>query len=179
MNLKELIGTVAPTIATALGGPLGGVAVKAACEALGLSEHTQEALSTALSGAKPEDLLKLKQADQQFAKDMKALDVDLERIAAGDRDSARKRQMETKDNTPATLAYFIIGGFFVFSGALIYGFLWMPEAMAKIPAQGWVIIGTVYGYLAAEAKQAAAFFFGSSAGSKDKDNTLAEIAKAP
>ena len=179
MNLKELIGTVAPTIATALGGPLGGVAVKAACEALGLSEHTQEALSTALAGAKPEDLLKLKQADQQFAKDMKALDVDLERIAAGDRDSARQRQEKSNDKTPRNLAYLMIVGFFAYSGALLYGFLYMPDAMAKIPSQGWVIIGTVYGYLANEAKQAANFFFGSSIGSKDKDETLAAIAKQP
>lgn len=108
MDWKAIVRTVAPMLGTALGGPLGGLAVKTIGEALGLSEHTEEAISTALAGAKPEDLLKLKQADQQFAKDMKALDVDLERISAGDRDSARKREAETKDWTPRILAFVIV-----------------------------------------------------------------------
>ena len=179
MNLKELIGTVAPTIATALGGPLAGVAVKAAAGALGLSEHTEEALQTALAGAKPDDLLKLKQADQQFAKDMRALDIDLERISAGDRDSARKRQMELKDSTPAQLAWMVIGGFIVVSAAQLVAIMGWPDVVAKIPGQGWLLIGNISGYLANEAKQAAAYYFGSSVGSKEKDATLSEIAKQP
>ena len=170
MNLKELIGTVAPTIATALGGPLGGVAVKAACEALGLSEHTQEALTTALSGAKPEDLLKLKQADQQFAKDMKALDVDLERIASSDRDSARKRDIAVGgDKTVRNLAYLIVIG----GGAMI------GATLAGITKADSVLAGTLIGYAVSEMKQVLTYYFGSSAGSKAKDDTLSEIAKQP
>jgi hypothetical protein len=109
MDWKALLKTVAPVLGTALGGPLGGMAVSAIASALGLSESTEEAISTALSGAKPDDLLKLKLADQQFAKDMKALDVDLVKIAAGDRDSARKREVEMKDWTPRILAVVIVG----------------------------------------------------------------------
>lgn len=108
MDWKAIVKTVAPVLGTALGGPLGGMAVKAIAEALGLDEHTEDAISTALAGAKPEDLLKIKQADQQFAKDMKALDVDLVRISAGDRDSARKREVDTKDWTPRLLAFAIV-----------------------------------------------------------------------
>lgn len=108
MDWKAIVKTVAPVLGTALGGPLGGMAVKAIGDALGLSDATEEAISSAITGAKPEDLLKLKQADQQFAKDMKALDVDLVRIAAGDRDSARKREVDTKDWTPKILAFVIV-----------------------------------------------------------------------
>ena len=169
MNLKELIGTVAPTIATALGGPLAGVAVKAAAEALGLSEHTQEALETALSGAKPEDLLKLKQADQQFQKDMKALDVDLERIASGDRDSARKREAAVGDKTVRNLAYLIVIG----GGAMI------GATLAGLTKADSVLAGTLIGYAVSEMKQVLTYYFGSSAGSKDKDATISEIAKQP
>ncbi|MCZ2965452.1 hypothetical protein NYY77_18915, partial [Acinetobacter baumannii] len=64
MDWKSLIATVAPWIGTALGGPLGGMAVTAAADALGLSEKTETALKTALSGASPADLLAIKQADQ-------------------------------------------------------------------------------------------------------------------
>src|SRR5690348_2915339 len=169
MNLKELLGTVAPVIASALGTPLAGVAVKAACEALGLSAHTEDALSTALSGAKPEDLLKLKQADQQFQKDMKALDIDLERINAGDRDSARKREAAVGDKTTRNLAYLIVLGGGVMIGCTSAGFTKVDSVLA----------GTLIGYAVSEMKQVLTYYFGSSAGSKEKDNTLAEIAKQP
>ena len=66
MDFTTIIKTVAPWIGTALGGPLGGMAVTAAANALGLSDKTTEGLKTALSGATPEQLLALKEADQAF-----------------------------------------------------------------------------------------------------------------
>lgn len=168
MDFKALIGTVAPMIASALGTPLAGVAVKAACEALGLSEHTEEALSTALSGAKPEDLLKLKQADQQFAVQMKALDIDLERISSSDRDSARKREAAVGDKTVRNLAYLIVLGGGAMIGCTLAGFTQADS----------VLSGTLIGYAVSEMKQVLTYYFGSSAGSKAKDSALAEIAKS-
>jgi hypothetical protein len=52
-----------------------------------------------------------------------------------------------------------------------------PDAVAKIPPQGWLLVGNISGYLANEAKQAAAFYFGSTAGSQNKDATIADMAK--
>lgn len=98
---------------------------------------------------------------------------------ASDRDSARKREMVLKDGTVAKLAWTLIGGFLAVSAAQIAAVFWWPELTAKIPAQGWLLVGNISGYLANEAKQAAAYYFGSSVGSKSKDDTLAEIAKAP
>lgn len=107
-GFTDILKTVAPGLATALGGPLAGLAVTAIGSALGLSDATMEKVEKAVSGATADDLLKLKLADQQFAKDMRALDVDLERIAAGDRDSARRREAATADHTPKVLAFVII-----------------------------------------------------------------------
>ena len=87
MDWKSIIGAVAPWIGTALGGPLGGMAVEAAANALGISEKTTDAVKQALSGATPEQMLALKNADQTFALQMQALGfkqiTDLETIAAG------------------------------------------------------------------------------------------------
>ena len=78
---KKLVGTVAPSIGTALGGPLVGMAVKSVAVALGMAPDTpEEKVVEKLQGATPADLLALKLADQQFAKDMRSLDIDLERI---------------------------------------------------------------------------------------------------
>ena len=41
------------------------------------------------------------------------------------------------------------------------------------------ITGAIIGYLSAKAEQVVSYYFGSSAGSKDKDETISAIAKAP
>lgn len=114
-DFGALLKTVAPWIGTALGGPLGGMAVEAASNALGLSDKTEKALKTALSGLTPEQMLALKQADQAFQLQMQAAGFkqisDLEAIAAGDRDSARKMQMANHSAVPALLTCFVVGAF--------------------------------------------------------------------
>lgn len=105
---KSIIKTVAPTIATALVGPLGGMAVTVLGEALGVSEPTQEKIQQAIAKATPEDLLKIKQAEQAFLVKMRELDIDLAKLAVSDRDSARRREVETHDYTPKVLAFVIV-----------------------------------------------------------------------
>ena len=57
MDWKSVISTVAPWIGTTLGGPLGGLAITAVAEALGLSDKTEDAIKAAITGATPEHLL--------------------------------------------------------------------------------------------------------------------------
>lgn len=166
MDWKNLVGTVAPWIGTALGGPLGGMAVSAIADALGLSDKTEDAIKSALSGATPEQMLALKQADQQFAMRMQELGFQnvqaLERIAADDRDSARKREAAVLDYTPRILAYLIVGGFL----GMAYGVLFKQMNADS------VLAGTIIGYLSAKAEQVAAYYFGSTAGSARKTELL-------
>lgn len=167
MDWKAIVGTVAPWIATALTGPLGGMAVGAVADALGLSDKTESAIKQALSGATPEQMLALKQADQNFAARMQELGFQnvqaLEKIAADDRDSARKREMTVQDYTPRILAYLIVGGFL----GMAYGVLFKQMSADS------VLAGTIIGYLSAKAEQVAAYYFGSTAGSKQKTELLA------
>lgn len=107
-DFKEIIRTVAPGIATAFGGPLAGMAVKAIGDALGMDAATEDTVAAAIKGASPEDLLKVKQAEISFQQRMRELDIDLVKISAGDRDSARKRESEVKDWTPRILAFAIV-----------------------------------------------------------------------
>jgi hypothetical protein len=55
-NLTAILGAVAPTLATAMGGPLGGMAVKMVADKLGLSESTMEAVEAAVTNATPDQL---------------------------------------------------------------------------------------------------------------------------
>ena len=83
-NWKGLVGTVAPTLATALGGPFAGMAVKAISSAvLGNEGGSEGDIALALTGASPDTMLALKEADNSFALRMKELDVDAVVIGAG------------------------------------------------------------------------------------------------
>ena len=54
---------------------------------LGLpADSSEKDVSKAMAAATPDQLLALKQADQDFAVRMRELDIDLEKIAASDRD---------------------------------------------------------------------------------------------
>ena len=94
MSLIDIIGSVAPTIASALGGPLAGTAVGALSHALfGTPDKPQAEVEQAVASATPEQLLTIKQAEAEFAEKMKQLDVDLAKLAVDDRNSARQREI--------------------------------------------------------------------------------------
>ena len=160
-----LLGQVAPSIATALGGPLAGVAVRTLSNALfGHEDASEQQVSDALSTATPDQLAAIKKIDADFKVQMKALDIDLERIAAGDRDSARQMQQNTKDSTPKILAYFITFGFF---GALVWILVF------GLPQTGLEVLLMMLGSLSTSWTGVVQFYYGSSAGSKAKTDALA------
>lgn len=177
-SLKGIAATVAPTLATALGGPLAGTAVTFIENAFGIKAGDQKALQAAIASATPEQLLALKQADQAFAAKMKELGIEEEQLTFKDLESARAMQISTKDPNVARLAWTIIMGFIVVSLAQLAAMIGWADQVNKIPPQGWLLIGNISGYLANEAKQASAFYFGTTAGSQNKDATLAEIARS-
>jgi allophanate hydrolase subunit 2 len=104
---KKLLGSVAPTLASALGGPLAGLAVKEIGDALGIDKPTQEAVTARLQGATADDLLKVKQADQAFKERMAELGVDLARLEQADRSSARELE-KAGAKTPGVLSWVVV-----------------------------------------------------------------------
>jgi hypothetical protein len=168
---KDLIAAVAPTIATALGGPVAGLATRTLSQVLLGHESGSEAdISDAMGKASPETLLKIKEADQAFQVNMKTLDINLEQIAANDRDSARSREVNSNDSTTLRiLASLIVGGFlgciwFVLSGHV--------QGLTDPMTAG--MIGTLIGYLSAKADQVVSYYFGSSAGSAKKTQAMTD-----
>lgn len=169
-KILNLVRTVAPSIASAVGGPLAGMATKAISEALlGKPDGTEAELLQAAERATPEQLLALKKAENDFAIQMRELDIDLERIANDDRNSARNREVKTKDWTPRILAALITLGYF---GALFYmlsnGLPQHGGSEAMLVMLG--TLGTAWGGVVA-------YYFGSSAGSREKNDTITQMMK--
>lgn len=167
-SILNLVRTVAPSLASAVGGPLAGMAVRTISDALlGKPDGTETELAEAAAKATPEQLLALKKAEHDFTVRMRELDIDLERIANADRDSARNREVKTKDWTPRVLAALITVGYF---GALFYmlrnGLPQHGGSEAMLVMLG--TLGTAWGGVVA-------YYFGSSAGSKAKDEAMSRM----
>lgn len=163
MDWKKTLAAVAPTIAAALGSPLAGAAVLVATKALGLSENTEEALQAAVMGADPDALARLKEIDNQFRKDMRALDVDIARIDQADRVSAR--DLAKANMWPQILLSIVfVGGYF---GAMLalHGVLFETS---EINPQIIALFGALIGVFTRELSGIMTFWFGSSSGSKEK-----------
>lgn len=168
MDFLQILKTVAPWIGTAIAGPLGGMAVEAASNALGLSTKTTDALKQAISGATPEQMLALKQADNDFALKMQALGFQnleaLEKIAADDRKDARDMQKTTRSPVPAVLSVGVTVGYFGVLIGMLSGSLHVSDSQALLIMLG--SLGTAWGMVMA-------FWFGTTNDSGRKTEMLA------
>ncbi|MGH8627119.1 MAG: hypothetical protein ACREYC_18290, partial [Gammaproteobacteria bacterium] len=122
----------------------------------------------------PAQALELKRADQDFAKDMAeiglkadALQVDLERVAAEDRASARQREALLKDWAPKVLAVLVITGYAAATGFILTHVI--------VPEMESLVMRTL-GVLDVALGMVLSYYFGSSAGSKEKTTTMARLA---
>lgn len=115
----------------------------------------------------------LAQAEQDFKAKLADIAMRDKEVAAADRDSARKREVELKDTTPRTLAYIVVGGFLGLSVCQLIALYVWPEI--KLPSEGWVLIGNITGYLAAKSELALTYYFGTSAGSDRKNDTIERL----
>ena len=179
-SLAGAVKTVAPTLATMLLGPLAGTAVTALEGAFGLapSSGAQAITQVIQNGAMSPDIVaKIRAADQAHEQIIGQQKIDLVKINndyvtslattdAADRDSARKREETVKDHTPAILAFLIIGANLVLIGCLCAGLIKSADAAV------FGLVGTALGYLVSESKAVLAYYFGSSRGSDEKNDTI-------
>ena len=149
-----LIGSIAPTIATALGGPVAGMAVKALSGALlGHEDGTEDDIKAALANPTADQLTALKKIDADFKLQMKSLDIDLERIAASDRDSARNMAIMTHDWTPRVLAVVVVVAWGIVQWYLLHNVI--DASMRELVAR---VLGTLDGAL----MLVLSYYFGSA-----------------
>ena len=148
--LKSVVGAVAPSLGTALGGPLGGMASKVICDVLGC-EDNPKAIDNAIQSASPEQLLELKKAEKQFEVQMKELDVDLFALETADKQDARTKF--SKDWTARIIGILTVSGFM---GYIFLVTLQPPEQNSE------ALINLVLGYLGGLASAIISFYFGAS-----------------
>ena len=137
-DLIAMVSKFAPAIGTALGGPLGGLAVSAIAEKLGVSDEV-EAVTKAIK-ADPEAAIKLQE-----------LENDKFKAILADKDSARNREatIATSDKAPLlnklispALALIVVGAWVGIQFILIN--TTVPQEMRELVAR---VLGTLDGAL--------------------------------
>lgn len=159
----DWLAKVAPTVASAMGGPLAGMAVEFVTKKLGIDGGDVESVTKVLEEGKlsSDQIMQLKQAEIELKAKEKELGIRFEELANKDRADARAMQVATRSWIPATLAIAVTVGFFGILGLLMMGEAVKSDAlMLMLGSLGTAWTGVM------------GFYFGSSAGSQDKDEMI-------
>jgi hypothetical protein len=125
-----------------------------------------------VAGATPEQLAAIQTADQQFQLNMQKLgfqhEEDLAQSAYADRASARMREVSLRDRMPTILGLFVTVGFFGLVGLM---------AFHAFPDKTRDVLMLLIGALTVGWKDVMGYYFGSSAGSDDKNEIISNLSK--
>lgn len=171
LDFSQIIPTlerVAPTIASLLGGPLVGMGVQTLESFFGLTpppdgsdKSRQAAVISAVAGMDPDAAVKLATIDADLKAKMAQAGIDMAKVDADDRNSARGRATAMHDFMPSLLAGLAIVGTFAMVFAVVkYGVSKEVDPMLA----GGLIAG-----LTALAQQGGNYLWGSSVGSAMKN----------
>ena len=154
------IESIAPTIASCLGGPLAGLAVEAVSKAIGVDPSSvQDTINSGKLTA--EQIASIQAAEIQLKAKAQEMNLDFEQLAVQDRKSARDMQTTTKSFIPPLLALIITLGFFGILIGMMTGKVTSSDAlMLLLGSLGTAWTGVI------------SFYFGSSASSQNKDQLL-------
>ena len=149
-KLKNILGSLAPTLGAALGGPIGGQAGQILSSILGVPNNPKS-LEQAMNNLTAEQMAELKMAENDFKVQMKELEVDVFALEVDDKQDARKKF--SKDWTPKILGTVTLAGFF--------GYIFLVT-MQPPDANSDTIVSLVLGYLGGLASAVISFYFGAS-----------------
>lgn len=167
MNIPDWLLKIAPTVASALGGPLAGIAVSALGTAFGIPDATQAKITDVLqsSSMTGEQIAAIKQAELVLKQHESDNGFKFAELDVRDRESARAMQIANKSNTPEVLSWIIVLATLGLEGyVLLYG---LP------PGAPDLVVGRVLGTLDTAFATVLAFWLGSSVSNRLKDSTIA------
>jgi len=154
---------IAPTIATAMGGPLAGMAVSAISKAIGVDpEKVGDLISSNKLTA--DQIAQVKIAEIELQKQAQELGLNFEKLEVEDRKSARDMQATTRSMMPPLLAGLVTIGFFSIMVMMFFNKIdsGNPAILMMLGSLGTAWTGII------------AYYFGSSAGSQAKTDLLSK-----
>jgi hypothetical protein len=165
--MNELLGllkSIAPTLATAVAGPLGGAAITALANKFGVSDSV-DAVAKAIA------------SDPKAAEKLQELELEMAKLDMANTADARKMNSEIQSSTTASWLAKNIA--YVIDVAIIAGALTMTFVVfiVGVPEQNKSMAFTALGSLWTLTGTVVNFHRGSSAGSKAKTEEMMKGAK--
>lgn len=150
----------APGLATALGGPLAGVAVSAIAKNFGV-EDTVEAVTKAMKGASPEELSKL-------------AEIKLEQQKLDNANTADARKMNSEIQTSQFASWLAKNTGYVLDYIIVLATMYMTHRLfgAGVPPENKELAYMAFGSLLTLCGTVVNFHRGSSKSSQDKNEML-------
>ena len=155
---KKVLGTIAPMLGTAIGGPFGGMAGKILSDAFGGAD--QKDIETQIIAGDPVALGKLKEAELALEARMAELGIEETDLYLKDVQSARDMAKATSIVPQLILTFVAMFAF----GAVLYV---LVLKSAIIPVESKDIVIFLVGQLSMFTGMGFSFFLGSSKGSKE------------
>ena len=168
MDFMSTLKQLAPTVATALLGPLGGAAVSAIGSILGVSDATKDTIAQAIQNGQltPEQIGKLKELELEYQNNEKERNFKYAELVFQDRDSARKANVA--GGTQVYLFWLSLVLLSVALGSEVFVlFKGYPPSVPEI------VVGRVLGLLDAVAMMVLSYWYGTTSGSAEKTKLLA------
>ena len=162
-ELLSLLKGIAPAVATAVGGPLGGMAISAIASKFGVSDSV-EAVAKAIAG------------DPEAATKLAELDLRQFQAEAEDRNSARQREAAVAAAGGNILTQIVVPILALGTVSLTFIFIGILLFKTIDSAQQQLVIFAL-GYATAAAQQVLSYYFGSSKSSQDKTAALQKVMK--
>jgi hypothetical protein len=162
-ELLTLLKGIAPAVATAVSGPLGGLAITALADKFGVADDVK-AVATAIAG------------DPEAAKKLAELDLRQFELENADRANARHMQETALNDDDKFAKHFIYWFAWFWSvGSMAYFF---AITFGQVPPSGKDFGNIILGFLLGTAVATIiSFFYGSSKSSKDKTDAMKDAIK--
>jgi hypothetical protein len=158
MSWKDTLAAIAPTLATAIGGPFAGAATKFLTGKFLGDGSTENDLQLFVEQASPEQLAEIKNADNEFKLKMEKMGVDVFALEVADKQNARTENKHSR--MPAVISV----GLTIFVMAIVYALFY-----SEPPQGAREVLFMLLGVVVKEWSNSLHFWFGTTRSSANKD----------
>ena len=167
MDWLATLKTVAPTVASAMFGPLGAIAVATVGELLGLSGATKDKISEIIQSGQitPEQIGKLRELELEYQNNEKERGFKYAELSFKDRDSARTANVSGGTQKPLFWLSLLLLSITLGTECMVL-FKGYPEGTDPL------VVGRVLGLMDAVAMLVLSYWYGTTNGSAIKNELL-------
>lgn len=188
-QIKDAFFKIAPVAASLVGSPMAGMAIKVIGEAIGIAEPTAERVASAIESGSlsPEQVVAIRTADaalkvrlKELGIDEKKIDAEVEKAYLADTQDARRVHAGDRGVFLLGIAILLIMLIDVIATfALVYAILTGGISVKDVGLVAAVfgLLGTLNGYVAANAQQVISYYFGTTRGSMEKSREMSEAVR--